>query len=193
MHIYANHLAVKALSHLITVLFSVVVSFSCVSLAQSINSVRRLMCHHGIFNVGFYISFIFTTYRLTVHPHLLTSEHQNYKDPSIGERRQPCCEMKCFFFCLAAPYLFVYFSCCCQQNSPKKKSLPPLKFLEGEVIWAKFDRRPWWPCEVIVDPALGNYHRVKGQPAALLSCCNEEGFRCQLFHHIACVLLCHLF
>uniref|UniRef100_A0A674PM08 Histone-lysine N-methyltransferase, H3 lysine-36 specific n=1 Tax=Takifugu rubripes TaxID=31033 RepID=A0A674PM08_TAKRU len=46
-------------------------------------------------------------------------------------------------------------------NSPKKKSLPPLKFLEGEVIWAKFNRRPWWPCEVIVDPALGNYHRVK--------------------------------
>ncbi|KAK2828704.1 hypothetical protein Q5P01_019738 [Channa striata] len=47
------------------------------------------------------------------------------------------------------------------QNSLKKKSLPPVKFLEGEVIWAKFGRRPWWPCEVIVDPVQGIYHKVK--------------------------------
>ncbi|XP_037835007.1 histone-lysine N-methyltransferase, H3 lysine-36 specific isoform X2 [Kryptolebias marmoratus] len=47
------------------------------------------------------------------------------------------------------------------QNSPRKKSLPPVKFVEGEVVWAKFSRRPWWPCEVIVDPLLGVYHRVK--------------------------------
>uniref|UniRef100_UPI0037E70687 uncharacterized protein n=1 Tax=Semicossyphus pulcher TaxID=241346 RepID=UPI0037E70687 len=47
------------------------------------------------------------------------------------------------------------------QNNLKKKSLPPVKFLEGEVIWAKFNRRPWWPCEVIVDPTQGIYHRVK--------------------------------
>ncbi|XP_061819007.1 uncharacterized protein nsd1b isoform X2 [Nerophis lumbriciformis] len=43
----------------------------------------------------------------------------------------------------------------------KRTSVPPVKFLEGELIWAKFNRRPWWPCEVIVDPALGVYHRVK--------------------------------
>ncbi|XP_054611427.1 uncharacterized protein nsd1b isoform X2 [Dunckerocampus dactyliophorus] len=43
----------------------------------------------------------------------------------------------------------------------KRSSVPPVKFLEGELIWAKFNRRPWWPCEVIVDPALGVYHRVK--------------------------------
>ncbi|KAF6725174.1 Histone-lysine N-methyltransferase, H3 lysine-36 and H4 lysine-20 specific [Oryzias melastigma] len=48
-----------------------------------------------------------------------------------------------------------------QQNSLKKKSLPPLKFVEGEVVWAKFNRRPWWPCEVLVDPAQGVYHKVK--------------------------------
>ncbi|KAM9788550.1 uncharacterized protein nsd1b [Neosynchiropus ocellatus] len=42
-----------------------------------------------------------------------------------------------------------------------KRPLPPLKFLEGEIIWAKFGRRPWWPCEVVVDPALGLYHRIK--------------------------------
>uniref|UniRef100_A0A4W6DLZ3 Histone-lysine N-methyltransferase, H3 lysine-36 specific n=1 Tax=Lates calcarifer TaxID=8187 RepID=A0A4W6DLZ3_LATCA len=50
----------------------------------------------------------------------------------------------------------------CAQNSLKKKSLPPVKFLEGEIIWAKFNRRPWWPCEVIIDPVQGVYHRVKG-------------------------------
>uniref|UniRef100_A0A673WLG1 Histone-lysine N-methyltransferase, H3 lysine-36 specific n=1 Tax=Salmo trutta TaxID=8032 RepID=A0A673WLG1_SALTR len=46
-------------------------------------------------------------------------------------------------------------------GSPKKKSLPPVKFLEGEVIWAKFNRRPWWPCEVTVDPLQGTYHKMK--------------------------------
>ncbi|KAK0138513.1 Histone-lysine N-methyltransferase, H3 lysine-36 and H4 lysine-20 specific [Merluccius polli] len=44
---------------------------------------------------------------------------------------------------------------------PKKKSVPSLKFLEGEVIWAKFNRRPWWPCQVVVDPTKGIYHRIK--------------------------------
>ncbi|KAM9781654.1 uncharacterized protein nsd1b isoform X1 [Syngnathus typhle] len=47
------------------------------------------------------------------------------------------------------------------QSDMKRSSVPPVKFLEGEVIWAKFNRRPWWPCEVIVDPAKGVYHRVK--------------------------------
>ncbi|XP_037544178.1 uncharacterized protein LOC119420823, partial [Nematolebias whitei] len=47
------------------------------------------------------------------------------------------------------------------QNSPKRKPLPPVKFVEGEVVWAKFNRRPWWPCEVIVDSSQGVYHRVK--------------------------------
>ncbi|XP_077402449.1 uncharacterized protein nsd1b [Vanacampus margaritifer] len=47
------------------------------------------------------------------------------------------------------------------QSDMKRSSVPPVKFLEGEVIWAKFNRRPWWPCEVIVDPTQGVYHRVK--------------------------------
>ncbi|KAG9265901.1 histone-lysine N-methyltransferase, H3 lysine-36 and H4 lysine-20 specific isoform X2 [Astyanax mexicanus] len=46
-------------------------------------------------------------------------------------------------------------------SCPKTKPLPTVKYLEGEVIWAKFNRRPWWPCRVIVDPALGTYHRIK--------------------------------
>ncbi|XP_051534230.1 histone-lysine N-methyltransferase, H3 lysine-36 specific-like [Myxocyprinus asiaticus] len=43
----------------------------------------------------------------------------------------------------------------------KSKTVPPVKYLEGEVIWAKFNRRPWWPCQVTVDPLEGVYHRIK--------------------------------
>ncbi|XP_067280448.1 histone-lysine N-methyltransferase, H3 lysine-36 specific isoform X2 [Pseudorasbora parva] len=46
----------------------------------------------------------------------------------------------------------------------KTKALPPVKYLEGEVIWAKFNRRPWWPCQVTVDPVEGAYHRIKEPP-----------------------------
>uniref|UniRef100_A0A673WUA4 Histone-lysine N-methyltransferase, H3 lysine-36 specific n=1 Tax=Salmo trutta TaxID=8032 RepID=A0A673WUA4_SALTR len=63
------------------------------------------------------------------------------------------------------------FGVCQQMGSPKKKSLPPVKFLEGEVIWAKFNRRPWWPCEVTVDPLQGTYHKMKGRP-----------WPCRLYH-----------
>uniref|UniRef100_A0A673G3W7 PWWP domain-containing protein n=1 Tax=Sinocyclocheilus rhinocerous TaxID=307959 RepID=A0A673G3W7_9TELE len=34
-----------------------------------------------------------------------------------------------------------------QTKKMKTKALPPVKYLEGEVIWAKFNRRPWWPCQ----------------------------------------------
>ncbi|XP_023268850.1 uncharacterized protein LOC111659982 [Seriola lalandi dorsalis] len=58
-------------------------------------------------------------------------------------------------------FLFVDSPSRHSMNSLKKKPLPPVKFLEGEIIWAKFSRRPWWPCEVIIDPVQGIYHRVK--------------------------------
>lgn len=45
----------------------------------------------------------------------------------------------------------------------KTKALPPVKYLEGEVIWAKFNRRPWWPCQVTVHPVEGVYHRITGK------------------------------
>uniref|UniRef100_A0A1A7YAR4 Histone-lysine N-methyltransferase, H3 lysine-36 specific n=2 Tax=Iconisemion striatum TaxID=60296 RepID=A0A1A7YAR4_9TELE len=48
-----------------------------------------------------------------------------------------------------------------QQNNLKKKPLPPVKFVEGEVVWAKFSRRPWWPCEVVVEPSQGVFHKLK--------------------------------
>ncbi|XDV39185.1 hypothetical protein PO909_008460 [Leuciscus waleckii] len=46
----------------------------------------------------------------------------------------------------------------------KRKALPPVKYLEHEVIWAKFNRRPWWPCQVTVHPVEGVYHRIKEPP-----------------------------
>ncbi|XP_076835587.1 histone-lysine N-methyltransferase, H3 lysine-36 specific [Brachyhypopomus gauderio] len=46
-------------------------------------------------------------------------------------------------------------------NNPKTKSHPPVQYLEGEIIWAKFSRRPWWPCRVTVDPVSGTYHKIK--------------------------------
>ncbi|XP_041947876.1 histone-lysine N-methyltransferase, H3 lysine-36 specific isoform X2 [Alosa sapidissima] len=44
-------------------------------------------------------------------------------------------------------------------SSPKKSLL--VKYLEREVIWAKFNRRPWWPCQVILNATQGVYHRIK--------------------------------
>ncbi|XP_031428465.1 histone-lysine N-methyltransferase, H3 lysine-36 specific isoform X3 [Clupea harengus] len=45
-------------------------------------------------------------------------------------------------------------------SSPKQQKLP-VKYLEREVIWAKFNRRPWWPCQVILNPTQGAYHKIK--------------------------------
>ncbi|XP_059382692.1 histone-lysine N-methyltransferase, H3 lysine-36 specific isoform X4 [Carassius carassius] len=50
------------------------------------------------------------------------------------------------------------------KKTKKTKALPPVKYLEGEVIWAKFNRRPWWPCQVTVHPVEGVYHRIKEPP-----------------------------
>ncbi|XP_053284603.1 histone-lysine N-methyltransferase NSD2 isoform X2 [Pleuronectes platessa] len=46
-------------------------------------------------------------------------------------------------------------------NSPKKKLLPTVKYLEGDLVWAKFNRRPWWPCQVTSDPDKGNHTKMK--------------------------------
>uniref|UniRef100_A0AAV2JF05 PWWP domain-containing protein n=1 Tax=Knipowitschia caucasica TaxID=637954 RepID=A0AAV2JF05_KNICA len=45
--------------------------------------------------------------------------------------------------------------------STQSKTLAPVKYFEGEVVWAKLSRRPWWPCEVRADPSQGCYHREK--------------------------------
>ncbi|KAM4732792.1 histone-lysine N-methyltransferase, H3 lysine-36 specific-like isoform 1-T2 [Anableps anableps] len=46
-------------------------------------------------------------------------------------------------------------------NSPKKKLLPVVKYLEGDLVWAKFNRRPWWPCQVLCDPNQGIHTKMK--------------------------------
>nr|XP_057919686.1 histone-lysine N-methyltransferase, H3 lysine-36 specific isoform X2 [Doryrhamphus excisus] len=46
-------------------------------------------------------------------------------------------------------------------NSPKKRPLPSVQHVEGDVVWAKFNRRPWWPCRVLSDPQLGLHTKMK--------------------------------
>lgn len=49
-----------------------------------------------------------------------------------------------------------------QTPDSKNKPLPPVKFKEGDVVWAKFNRRPWWPCQVVKEPLDGTCFRIKG-------------------------------
>ncbi|XP_060771322.1 histone-lysine N-methyltransferase, H3 lysine-36 specific isoform X2 [Neoarius graeffei] len=46
-------------------------------------------------------------------------------------------------------------------DSPKKKPLPEVKFTVGDVVWAKFNRRPWWPCRISIDPRSESHTRMK--------------------------------
>ncbi|KAG9351954.1 hypothetical protein JZ751_023205 [Albula glossodonta] len=46
-------------------------------------------------------------------------------------------------------------------SSPKKKHLPLAKYMVGDLVWSKFNRRPWWPCQVTSDPLDGNHFRIK--------------------------------
>uniref|UniRef100_A0A665VWX2 Histone-lysine N-methyltransferase, H3 lysine-36 specific n=1 Tax=Echeneis naucrates TaxID=173247 RepID=A0A665VWX2_ECHNA len=47
------------------------------------------------------------------------------------------------------------------RDGPKKKPLPTVKYLEGDLVWAKFNRRPWWPCQVTCDPDQGTHTKMK--------------------------------
>ncbi|KAM3925379.1 histone-lysine N-methyltransferase, H3 lysine-36 specific [Leptodactylus fuscus] len=38
-----------------------------------------------------------------------------------------------------------------QDKQPRGKMPAPI-FEEGDVVWAKFSRRPWWPCRICADP-----------------------------------------
>ncbi|XP_039505240.1 histone-lysine N-methyltransferase, H3 lysine-36 specific isoform X2 [Pimephales promelas] len=46
-------------------------------------------------------------------------------------------------------------------NSPKKKQIPGVKYSDGDVVWAKFNRRPWWPCHVTTDPQIEVHTKMK--------------------------------
>ncbi|XP_039631121.1 histone-lysine N-methyltransferase, H3 lysine-36 specific-like isoform X2 [Polypterus senegalus] len=44
--------------------------------------------------------------------------------------------------------------------SPKKKCIP-VKYEVGDLVWAKFNRRPWWPCKICFDPLFNTHSRMK--------------------------------
>ncbi|KAM9850258.1 histone-lysine N-methyltransferase, H3 lysine-36 specific [Aulostomus maculatus] len=46
-------------------------------------------------------------------------------------------------------------------NSPKKRPPPTVKYMEGDLVWAKFNRRPWWPCQVTCDTGQGIHTKMK--------------------------------
>uniref|UniRef100_A0A672SJP1 Histone-lysine N-methyltransferase, H3 lysine-36 specific n=1 Tax=Sinocyclocheilus grahami TaxID=75366 RepID=A0A672SJP1_SINGR len=48
-----------------------------------------------------------------------------------------------------------------KSNSPKKKQLPGIKYSVEDVVWAKFNRRPWWPCHVTTDPQIEVHTKMK--------------------------------
>ncbi|XP_077465484.1 histone-lysine N-methyltransferase, H3 lysine-36 specific-like [Stigmatopora argus] len=49
----------------------------------------------------------------------------------------------------------------CNVALPKTKPHPSVLHLEGELVWAKFNRKPWWPCRVVCDPQLGLHTKMK--------------------------------
>ncbi|XP_016013777.2 histone-lysine N-methyltransferase, H3 lysine-36 specific isoform X2 [Rousettus aegyptiacus] len=42
-----------------------------------------------------------------------------------------------------------------------KKKSTPLKYEVGDLIWAKFKRRPWWPCRICSDPLINTHSKMK--------------------------------
>uniref|UniRef100_A0AAY4BSN1 Histone-lysine N-methyltransferase, H3 lysine-36 specific n=1 Tax=Denticeps clupeoides TaxID=299321 RepID=A0AAY4BSN1_9TELE len=53
-------------------------------------------------------------------------------------------------------------------SSPKKKAPPGIKYSVGDAVWAKFNRRPWWPCQVTCDSPNGTHTKMKGYYAVLI-------------------------
>nr|XP_021520281.1 histone-lysine N-methyltransferase, H3 lysine-36 and H4 lysine-20 specific-like isoform X1 [Meriones unguiculatus]XP_021520282.1 histone-lysine N-methyltransferase, H3 lysine-36 and H4 lysine-20 specific-like isoform X1 [Meriones unguiculatus]XP_021520283.1 histone-lysine N-methyltransferase, H3 lysine-36 and H4 lysine-20 specific-like isoform X1 [Meriones unguiculatus] len=45
----------------------------------------------------------------------------------------------------------------------RKKTSTPLKYEVGDLIWAKFKRRPWWPCRICSDPLMNSHSKMKGK------------------------------
>uniref|UniRef100_A0A8C3IEE5 Histone-lysine N-methyltransferase, H3 lysine-36 specific n=1 Tax=Chrysemys picta bellii TaxID=8478 RepID=A0A8C3IEE5_CHRPI len=48
----------------------------------------------------------------------------------------------------------------CPKNRAKKKPAP-VKYEVGDLVWAKFNRRPWWPCTICHDPVLDCHSKMK--------------------------------
>ncbi|XP_070595021.1 histone-lysine N-methyltransferase, H3 lysine-36 specific isoform X3 [Erythrolamprus reginae] len=46
--------------------------------------------------------------------------------------------------------------------SGRTKNKPsPVKYEAGDLVWAKLNRRPWWPCTVCHDPVLDTHSKMK--------------------------------
>ncbi|OPJ87997.1 histone-lysine N-methyltransferase, H3 lysine-36 and H4 lysine-20 specific isoform B [Patagioenas fasciata monilis] len=48
----------------------------------------------------------------------------------------------------------------CGEIQAKKKPTP-VKYEVGDLVWAKFNRRPWWPCTICHDPVLDCHSKMK--------------------------------
>ncbi|XP_078241689.1 histone-lysine N-methyltransferase, H3 lysine-36 specific isoform X3 [Pogona vitticeps] len=48
---------------------------------------------------------------------------------------------------------------CLAGRTSKKPS--PIKYEARDLVWAKFNRRPWWPCKICVDPVLDTHTKMK--------------------------------
>ncbi|XP_034087035.1 histone-lysine N-methyltransferase, H3 lysine-36 specific isoform X1 [Gymnodraco acuticeps] len=53
-------------------------------------------------------------------------------------------------------------------NSPKKKLLSTAKYVEGDLVWAKFNRRPWWPCQITCDQGICTRMKVPSPRPCLM-------------------------
>uniref|UniRef100_A0A8C5UFT0 Histone-lysine N-methyltransferase, H3 lysine-36 specific n=1 Tax=Malurus cyaneus samueli TaxID=2593467 RepID=A0A8C5UFT0_9PASS len=42
-----------------------------------------------------------------------------------------------------------------------EKKATPVKYEVGDLVWAKFNRRPWWPCTICHDPVLDCHSKMK--------------------------------
>lgn len=49
-----------------------------------------------------------------------------------------------------------------------KKKPTPVKYDMDDLVWAKFSRRPWWPCTICLDPTLDCHSKMKGNAPAWL-------------------------
>ncbi|XP_044306868.1 histone-lysine N-methyltransferase, H3 lysine-36 specific isoform X2 [Varanus komodoensis] len=45
--------------------------------------------------------------------------------------------------------------------SGRTKKPTPIKYEAGDLVWAKFNRRPWWPCRICHDPVLDTHSKMK--------------------------------
>uniref|UniRef100_A0A8C8A781 Histone-lysine N-methyltransferase, H3 lysine-36 specific n=1 Tax=Otus sunia TaxID=257818 RepID=A0A8C8A781_9STRI len=66
--------------------------------------------------------------------------------------------------CFSCSVVLGFSDFLCSVFSPKiqaKKKPTPVKYEVGDLVWAKFNRRPWWPCTICHDPVLDCHSKMK--------------------------------